>query len=338
MKRFLAVVLSLCMLVSLAPAAFAQEDITVSVNGTNVVFDVPPQIIGDRTMVPMRAIFETLGCEVTWNGADRSILATRGDERVAMQIENTVMTGPNGAITLDVPPQIVDDRTLVPVRAISESLGCDVAWDGENRHVTVSGNEEKTRTSIGVARGYCNAFCAFDFEKMASFVNGGEKLDLEAEMTKGVEIALDAVPMLAPYKAELTELVKAILPALAKYMSYEIVDVQPGNGTDSYSILVHGKDMQSDFAISDADMAAITAAAMADPAVLSAALSGDEAKLVEAALPYILDYIAENVDSILENMPDATSEETLVVELVDGVWYVTEGSDLNMVPDFMEIK
>ena len=46
---------------------------------------------------------------------------------------------PNGEkITLDVPPQVVNDRTLVPARAVAESFGADVKWDGSTRTVIIT--------------------------------------------------------------------------------------------------------------------------------------------------------------------------------------------------------
>lgn len=117
--------------------------ITVMVNGTELVADVPAQIINDRTMLPMRAIFESLGAEVTWMAKDQRIFATKDTLIITMQIGNTELFvsdffDGDTSLVLDVVPQIADDRTLVPVRAVSEALGCRVDWDGETRTVTIT--------------------------------------------------------------------------------------------------------------------------------------------------------------------------------------------------------
>lgn len=52
---------------------------------------------------------------------------------------SNILTGENKVYTMDVPPCIVADRTLVPVRAISESLGMDVQWDEVTRTVLITG-------------------------------------------------------------------------------------------------------------------------------------------------------------------------------------------------------
>jgi hypothetical protein len=116
------------------------DNATMNVGGTDNVIDVPPMIINDRTMVPLRAIFEALGADVQWDGDTRTITGTKGDTTITMQIDSLTMTKNGAESALDTPPQIVSDRTLVPVRAIAESFDCQVDWDGDTRTVTISVN------------------------------------------------------------------------------------------------------------------------------------------------------------------------------------------------------
>ncbi len=143
MKKVLACILVCLMLLPMG--AMASNDVAVQINGVPVEFDVPAQIIGDRTMVPMRKIFETFKAQIEWFGETQVIMATRGSLIIVMQIGkptmnvNDIFTGEAKEVTLDVPPAIVGDRTLVPVRAISESLGMDVQWDDVTRTVLITG-------------------------------------------------------------------------------------------------------------------------------------------------------------------------------------------------------
>ena len=115
------------------------DDIKVLLNGSEIEFDQPPIIRDDRTLVPMRAIFEAMGCEVEWD--DGTINVRKGNKDImTLWIDRAEMWLPDGNIILDVPPQIVNDRTLVPVRAISESMGADVEWDGNSRTVKILRN------------------------------------------------------------------------------------------------------------------------------------------------------------------------------------------------------
>lgn len=97
---------------------------------------VDAQIINNRTMVPLRKIFELLGCKVDWEANTQKITATRDNKKIVLQINNKIaeksVDGVTTTITLDSAPVIVNDRTLVPLRFIAESLGKQVGWDGAN--------------------------------------------------------------------------------------------------------------------------------------------------------------------------------------------------------------
>ena len=140
LKKLLAIVVS-CITLCLSFTALAQNDVTVILDGKTMEFaDVAPQIINDRTMVPLRAIFEELGATVIWNEDDKSILSTRDNTIVMMQIDNHKLFKNNDTSELDVPPVIVNDRTLVPLRAVAESFGCTVDWNAETYTVTITTN------------------------------------------------------------------------------------------------------------------------------------------------------------------------------------------------------
>ncbi len=113
------------------------DSISVYVNGTELTLDVPPMLENDRTLVPMRAIFEALGAEVSWDEESRTIVAVRGDTTVFMQVDDWYMSVNDEWIALDAPPRIVNDRTLIPLRAVAEALGAQVGWDEEMQTVTV---------------------------------------------------------------------------------------------------------------------------------------------------------------------------------------------------------
>ena len=115
--------------------------IMVYIDGERVEFDVEPQIVNDRTVVPMRAIFEALGAEVEWTQETKTITSTAGDVKIVMQIDNTTMTVNDEEVTLDTAPFVAEgDRTLVPVRAISEAFKCYVDWDGSIKLVSITSN------------------------------------------------------------------------------------------------------------------------------------------------------------------------------------------------------
>ena len=131
---------------------FANRSVAVVLNGNALNFDVPAQIINERTMVPYRGIAEAMGAEVLWDENLQEIVMYLNNSYAIMQVNDSRMTfgqfsiDTAGNITyettqelvMDSPPVIVDDRTLVPLRAISESLGAMVNWDSATFSVSIA--------------------------------------------------------------------------------------------------------------------------------------------------------------------------------------------------------
>jgi len=122
------------------PATPAQNDlITVTINNTSVNFvDQPPTIVDGRTLVPVRGVFEALGFVPTWNEEARQATLTRADATIVITIDSVTFTTNGVSHALDVPAQIIGGRTMVPLRAILESVGYDLDWDGVTRTVIVT--------------------------------------------------------------------------------------------------------------------------------------------------------------------------------------------------------
>lgn len=119
----------------------ASSEILVRVNGEYVDFDQPPVIINDRTLVPARMILEAMGVTVDWDGATRTVLASRDNISISMAVDTNIIyqtiDGKTTKIETDVPAQIVGDRTMFPARAITQSFLAWVDWDGATRTVIV---------------------------------------------------------------------------------------------------------------------------------------------------------------------------------------------------------
>ena len=113
-------------------------DITVTVNGTLLAFDVPPVIVDGRVLVPLRVTFEALDASVGWDAATSTITAVRGDTTIRLEIGSQTAYVSGEPVTLDVPAQIRDGRTLVPLRFVAEALGAAVAWDGAALSITIT--------------------------------------------------------------------------------------------------------------------------------------------------------------------------------------------------------
>lgn len=108
------------------------------VDGTNVQTDVPPVIVDGRTLVPVRALFESLGATVGWEESTQTATATKGSTIISMQIGNTTAYVNGIAKTLDVPAQTIEGRTMAPARFVAESLNATVNWDSASDTVKIS--------------------------------------------------------------------------------------------------------------------------------------------------------------------------------------------------------
>jgi uncharacterized protein YkwD len=103
-----------------------------------ITFDVDPQIIQGRTLVPLRQIFEYFGADVTWDGETRTVTASTTTKKVQLGIGESTAYVNDKPVILDVPAIIISSRTMVPLRFISESLGAKVEWNGDTRTVLIT--------------------------------------------------------------------------------------------------------------------------------------------------------------------------------------------------------
>ena len=115
------------------------QEIKVIVNGTKLSFDQPPIVENGRLLVPLRAIFEALGADVDWNQSTQTVVAEKDDTIVTLTIGSNILVRNGQNITLDVPAKVAGGRTLVPARAVAESFGAKVSWDGETSTATITG-------------------------------------------------------------------------------------------------------------------------------------------------------------------------------------------------------
>jgi len=121
--------------------AFGEERIKVTVDGKEITFDQEPVIENGRVLVPFRAIFEELDCNVDYDERTNSVHAKKGERSVSLKIgdDNMIVGKLDEADTveLDVAPQIINGRTMVPVRAIAEGMDAAVRWNEDERTVTI---------------------------------------------------------------------------------------------------------------------------------------------------------------------------------------------------------
>lgn len=141
MKRFLCMLaVSTAIVLSLCVAAGANEinPVTVILNGSVIdcaSYGQQATIVEGRTLVPLRAIFEALGAGVEWNQETKTVTSVLDETEIKLTIGEKTLYKNGEKIELDVPALIMNNRTLVPARAVAESFGVEVDWDSKTRTV-----------------------------------------------------------------------------------------------------------------------------------------------------------------------------------------------------------
>ena len=162
MKKIFSLIMAGAMSISIVGTAFAEMQIgktipEVYVNDREIAFQDQTPIIDvsvNRTMIPLRGVFEAMGASVRWDGEARTVTIDSYDNltRLVLEIGNPVMKVytavtllkyDEAEFELDAAPVIINNRTLVPLRAIGENMAADVEWDGETHTVTIHSKEYK---------------------------------------------------------------------------------------------------------------------------------------------------------------------------------------------------
>lgn len=221
MKKLLIVCFAAFILMtSFTLPSFASDEISVIINGTKIESDVPAQTlsvydasgeyVGDRVMLPIRAVSEALNCDVHWNEATEGITIYRKANFYIMWLGKETAfhldeLGLENGYTMDVPPVNIAGRTLVPVRAVAELLGAEVQWNGDTKSVEIA-------CDLGVLED--NANLAEDFVLLEELLNDTystydkyvrgtlEMVKGKIVLENGNEINFELYPEIAPLTCE----------------------------------------------------------------------------------------------------------------------------------------
>lgn len=180
-------------------------DISVVVDGNKIQTPAPPVIVNDRTLVPLRAISESLGFDIAWDGDTRGITITDGDYLFFMWIgrDHAFLTSSMsiaGHTVMEAPPVIMNDYTMVPLRAVAHLFGAEVDWNEQTSTVTVNFGDEINAPS-GLAEKYRVYEQVFyqKYDAYEQYVDGtANVVNAEIQLENGGVIALELYPDIAP--------------------------------------------------------------------------------------------------------------------------------------------
>lgn len=110
---------------------------SILISGQAVKFDAPPVIIQGRVLIPVRSVTTALGASVLWNDSEQKVTISRNGTSLEFEIGDDSMKVNGKSVHLDVPAQIVNGRTVVPLRALVEHLGLMAEWDDIGKIVDI---------------------------------------------------------------------------------------------------------------------------------------------------------------------------------------------------------
>jgi len=139
-KKLLTTAVALILTLTLLPTiTLANNEITVTINNQPIAFaDQGPVIVDGRTLVPVAGVFQALGFTTQWDGDTRQVTITRGSDTIVVTIDSSTFTTNYINHNLDVPAQIINGRTMLPIATMLRSVGYEVSWDGESRTVAIT--------------------------------------------------------------------------------------------------------------------------------------------------------------------------------------------------------
>lgn len=137
LKKLIKIIIFSLIIWSFVPAYPSNAQSEVSLYIDDVKQEVNGIVIDGRTLVPLRVIFEALGVSVEWDSKTKTVTSQKNDINLVLTIDNKTAEKNGQTIELDVPPQIVNGSTMVPVRLVSETFGADVKWDSSKNRVDV---------------------------------------------------------------------------------------------------------------------------------------------------------------------------------------------------------
>lgn len=144
MKRLILGVISAAFIIT--STVFAKESIRIIIDGNEISTLQAPVIYNGRTLVPLRAVAEYLNCNVDWDQENKVITLIRGDKIIELQINNTLITVTDSKnayeILTETPAVIVNNTTMVPIRAVAEIFEAGVEWDNDNKVVKIYYNQD----------------------------------------------------------------------------------------------------------------------------------------------------------------------------------------------------
>lgn len=230
-------------------SVMAENDIvSVSVDNSLVTFeDQTPVIVEGHTLVPIRAVFEKAGAEVEWDQETQTATISKDKYTITITYGESYMYKNGEPVELEMPADVINNRTMIPVRAIAEAMDFAVTWDGHHSLILVS-------TTGKPYRGYAFLKTGFrTLEDAAEFYSNGsalDEIDIDGDGTAETVEFANAVDLFSGAESVLK--INGIdytadLGSLTSVYSMAIVDVDSRDTTKEIVISENGDTLTAHF-------------------------------------------------------------------------------------------
>ncbi|OXT09583.1 copper amine oxidase [Thermoanaerobacterium thermosaccharolyticum] len=115
-------------------------------NGREIKFDIPPVVKSGTTLIPVRAVVESLGANVNWDAASNTVTITKGDKTIVFDLNNSKVYVNGTEVTISMPAMEISNRTFVPLRFIAESLGVKINYDDNTGNIDIEDDNTQNST------------------------------------------------------------------------------------------------------------------------------------------------------------------------------------------------
>lgn len=140
--------------ITTAKAAIASNEIIVMLDGVKQSYSVAPVMSGGTVLVPMRGIFEAMGCKINFDAVGQVITAKKGDTFITLALGDSYGYVNFAKIRLAVKAQTIKNTTMVPLRFVAEALGANVSYDKSSNTVTIDSQKDVQKVIGGIAVKY----------------------------------------------------------------------------------------------------------------------------------------------------------------------------------------
>ncbi len=354
MKKLVSLVLALCMVLSLCAVSVSANEavaasqmqtkdiITIMVDGKYVdcaSYGQTPVIVEGRTLVPLRSVFEALGATVEWNNEMRAAISEKGDLVVVVTIDSKEMMVGGTPKAIDVPAQIMNGRTMVPVRAVAEAFGCKVEWDNNTRTVVISTMAIEQDAEVEIAEGTPEAA----FIAMWDFYKTGDLASAEEYLAEGIDVEslinMDAFvssvlgneldkDMFAPEQFERLE--ACARKIVEKLLSFSTMSIVGKTEADADTVILQlVLNLPNIEEIDEGTMAILVLAMIAENGYsleeIGAMSEEERIEVYLVVIDSLADYMCQFIEENIESLPvNKVGDLYSTLKRVNGKWIIVE--------------